>query len=243
MLEIKNTEVFGLERAIKASGNAMTIGEINTQNFYTKEMTKYGVVEDTDFSKDRIRAEKLGSTNVGSGHDHYLLGVHVQFDIKYPQYWTPEAQRYHNFEIITSQSKMHRLTTMGKDDSFASMFNKYVNKDIIEYVQSVISLYNSYTDYEKQEDGTYINGVQYCEPRSLDELLQEKYETFMKIISNLPMGFEMWMTCDLTYLQLKTMYLQRRNHKLKEDWGNFCEWCESLPMFKELIGIKETING
>jgi len=31
MLTIKNTEVFGLERLIKASGNPMSIGEINTQ--------------------------------------------------------------------------------------------------------------------------------------------------------------------------------------------------------------------
>ena len=31
MLTIKNTEIFGLERAIKASGNPMTVGEINTQ--------------------------------------------------------------------------------------------------------------------------------------------------------------------------------------------------------------------
>ena len=32
MLTIKNTEVFGLERAIKASGNPMSVGEINTSS-------------------------------------------------------------------------------------------------------------------------------------------------------------------------------------------------------------------
>ena len=37
MLTIKNTEVFSLERAIRASGNPMTIGEIDTiaKEFHT----------------------------------------------------------------------------------------------------------------------------------------------------------------------------------------------------------------
>jgi len=210
MLEIKNTEIFGLDRAIRASGNAMSVGEIDTTDKID--------IGDAEYRKHTNRAEKLGSTKVGSGHDHYLLGIHVQFDIKYPQYWTIEAERYHNFEIITSQSKMHRLTTMGKEDDFYSMFNKYVDHDIMKNIREKIENYNKLKDL-----------------LSDDELL---YSLFMKIISNLPCGFEMWMTCDLTYLQLKTIYLQRRNHKLKEDWGAFCDWCETLPLFKELLGIK-----
>ena len=39
------------------------------------------------------------------------------------------------------------------------------------------------------------------------------------------------------YQQLKTMYIQRRGHKLKE-WHEFCAWCESLPNFLELTGVK-----
>ena len=34
---------------------------------------------------------------------------------------------------------------------------------------------------------------------------------------------------------LKYMYKQRKNHKLKEDYGNFCAMVESLPYAKELI--------
>lgn len=51
-------------------------------------------------------------------------------------------------------------------------------------------------------------------------------------------GFEMWMTISTNYLQLKTIYSQRKNHKLKEDWGAFCKWCEELPMFLELTQKK-----
>ena len=220
MLEIKNTEVFGLERAIRASGNAMSIGGIDTQHGIDIFKESFN----TELPRQRVK--RLGSAPVGSGHDHFLLGIHVQFDIKYPQYWTIEAERYHNFEIITSQSKMHRLTMMGKNlDEFRKMFNQYVNDSTIKMVWQMIDHYNNLCS---ETSSAYL---------SVEELNRDKYISFMEIVSNLPMGFEMWMTCDLTYLQLKTMYHQRKNHKLKEDWGYFCGWCEGLPMFKELIGI------
>ena len=34
---------------------------------------------------------------------------------------------------------------------------------------------------------------------------------------------------------LRTLYNQRKNHKLKEDFGAFCGWIETLPYAKELI--------
>jgi hypothetical protein len=47
------------------------------------------------------------------------------------------------------------------------------------------------------------------------------------------MGFELWMGISTNYLQLKTIYNQRKAHKL-EDWKYFCNWIESLPL-KDLI--------
>lgn len=231
MLEIKNTEIFGLHRALVASGNPMTVGEINTINSLA-----------LDDPKHEYRGKKLGATRLGSAHDHFLLGVHVQFDIKYPQYWTIEAERYHNFEIISSQSKMHKLTMMGRSDEFEIMFNKYVDADIIKRVQYYIEIYNSLASSTSDTIGgypvVYPDGIK-AYFNSKKEWEEEKYERFMQCISNLPLGFEMWMTCDLTYLQLKTIFFQRNDHKLKEDWGNFCKWCTELPMFCELTGINK----
>jgi hypothetical protein len=48
------------------------------------------------------------------------------------------------------------------------------------------------------------------------------------------MGYELWMGISTNYLQLKTIYFQRRNHKLDE-WKYFCKWIEKLPMFNNLI--------
>ena len=61
------------------------------------------------------------------------------------------------------------------------------------------------------------------------------YDCYMRIISTCPMGAELFVRISTNYEQLATMYKQRRNHKLKEDWGVFCKWVEGLPYAKELI--------
>lgn len=65
---ISNYYVYGLERAVKASGNPMR--------------TKIDTSEATD--KDFLRAAKLGSCQGGEGHDNYLKGINVQLDVSAP---------------------------------------------------------------------------------------------------------------------------------------------------------------
>jgi hypothetical protein len=165
VLEIKNTQVFGLERALVAAGNAMTVGEINTE----PENEELG-----PRTKDVERGERLGSTGIGSGHDHFLLGIHVQFDIKYSQYWTIEAERYHNFEIISSQSKMHKLTTMGRSEDFNKMFNKYVYPQTILNIKTLIKEYNELDERDREN----------------------RYRLFMIILSNLPIDLNEYKEVD-----------------------------------------------
>jgi len=213
MLEIYNVEMHGLERSIKASGNPMTLGKI-----HTKVRDHHSI--DVPTENDMKRGRNLGSTNSGEGHDNYLKGIIVQFDVKYPQYWTPEAQRYNWLNIVSSQSKMHRLTTAGSKEEFISMFNKYVDDEVIKNVQEYILSYNN----KQSKEGM--------------NLQESQYFWFMKALSNLPMGYEMYETLTTNYLQLKTIYSQRKNHKLKEDWGAFINMCNELPYFLELTQRK-----
>lgn len=201
MIEIKNTQVFGLERTIKASGNSFSVGEIDT------------LAPITD--RDIKRASRLGGCQLpNQSHDSFLKGIIVQFDIKYPQYWTPESQRYHWFEIVMSASKMHRLVTEALQPvkQFREKFNEFVDEDVVQKVHW------------------------YAEQRDKADTPEMKHYWFMKALSNLPMGYELWETVSTNYLQLKTIYTQRHNHELREDWGTFCEWCLTLPKFTELTG-------
>lgn len=189
MLEIKNHKVYELEESVIACRNAMRT-----------EMPKYTKEE---FEESLERAKKLAKCGGGSGHSSFRKGIRVSFDLKYPNYISPELQRYHFFDIVCSSSKMHRLVQMDMD----ACFNKYVCVGAREMMKELIARFD--------EDPSY--------------------ENFMRVISNCPQGVELFMRCSTNYEQLATIYRQRKNHRLKEDWGAFCKWIETLPYAKELI--------
>lgn len=58
-------------------------------------------------------------------------------------------------------------------------------------------------------------------------------ENYLRVLYNIPTGFQLTARMTTNYRQLKTIYFQRKNHRLKE-WREFCQWVEELPMFKEL---------
>ena len=189
MLKIKNWEVYDLEESVIACRNAMRTSLPN----YTSE----------EFEKSLPRAIKLAKCGGGSGHSNFRKGIRVSFDIVYPNYVSPELQRYGFVDIVCSNSKMHKLVSMDMD----ACFNKYVCGGAKEMMKELIAQYNQ----------------------------DNSYENFMRVVSNCPQGIELFMRCSTNYEQLATIYRQRRNHKLKEDWGAFCEWIEQLPCAKELI--------
>jgi len=55
------------------------------------------------------RALKLANTSNGLGHNNFLKGIIIQFDLQYPEYFSPQLQRYHWIDIVSSQSKMHKI--------------------------------------------------------------------------------------------------------------------------------------
>lgn len=192
MLTITNVKVYDLIESVIASGNAMRITPVE----YSDEEFQKGL-------KRMVRLVKSSKNTDVHCHDNALTGIRVSFDITYPQYWTPEFQRYHFADIVTSSSKMHRLSKM--DLSLAC--NKYVDVNIIKIAQEKIDAYND----------------------------NPNYTNFMEMISNCPLGLELFMRVSTNYKQLQTIYHQRKNHKLKEDWGEFCKMIENLPYFNELI--------
>lgn len=63
-------------------------------------------------------------------------------------------------------------------------------------------------------------------------------ENYLKLLYNVPTGFCLTARMTTNYLQLKTIYAQRHNHRLPE-WRSFCKWMrDELPMFAELTGVE-----
>ena len=207
MLEISNVKVYDLVPSVLASGYAMMTEP------YSKPLEEY--TEDSEeFKKGIQRIIRLNKASKGDikCHNHSLCGIHVMFDVKYPQYWSQEFQRYHFADIVTSSSKMHKLAKM----DLTTSFNKYVDPTIIKMVQHYVNEYNEVKDNPNVDERT-------------------KYAHFMCMLSNCPLGLELFMRVTTNYLELQNIYFQRRHHRLKEDWGAFCDFIESLPYSKELI--------
>ncbi len=201
MLEISNWKVYDLEESINACRYSMF----------------EEIPEEIDFEKSLERAKKLAKCPPNSGECNFLCGIRVAYDIKYPQYISPELQRYHFNDIVTSQSKMHKLVKM----DLHKCCNKYVTEETINNLNKYIQAYND----------------------SLTAPLPDvQYNNWMTVISNCPLGLELTMRCTTNYLQLRTIYHQRKHHKLKEDWGAYCTWIESLPYSKEFITIENVNN-
>ena len=60
-------------------------------------------------------------------------------------------------------------------------------------------------------------------------IVRDKRTMFHYILSNTPLGFELWTRISTNYLQLKTIYLQRKNHNLFDWEEDFCNFIKSLP--------------
>ena len=181
---ISNVQVYGLEESIKRSKYPMS----TDTSTCTTEPTK------TTYS--------LGRASVGSGHDNWLNGVIVQFDLTFTNKAWVEAERYHFLDFVSSQSTMHRITKFNLDKAYI----EYTDPRMIEIMQHLVDQYNA--------DPTPDN--------------------YLKVLYSNPAGFKITAGMTTNYRQLKTIYYQRKNHRLPE-WRVFTEWIETLPMFKELI--------
>lgn len=201
MVEISNVKVYDLVESVLACRNAMRL----TPSDYSEE----------DFKASLERAKKLAQSPSNSGHANFLTGIRVSFDIKYPNYISPEMQRYHFFQIVTSSSKMHTLTKTAGD---ASRYNKYVTKETLNQMKKLQYQYNMACETGTTED---------------------QYEAFMRLVSNCPQGIELFMRVSTNYMQLRNIYAQRKNHKLKEDWGAVCRMIEELPHAKEFLLVSQ----
>ena len=181
---ITNTKVYGLDESIIRAKYPMSV-DISTLN---SDVTK-GILA-------------LAGCEKGTGHDNWLNGVIVQFDLTYTvKAWT-EAERYHFLDFVSSQSTMHRIAQFDLD----KQYDEHTDPRIIAIVKELADKYNETKDPED----------------------------YLKLLMSNPCGFQLTAGMTTNYRQLKTIYAQRRTHRLRE-WREFCAWIETLPYAREFI--------
>lgn len=187
---VSNVKVYGLEDSIKAS--------------------KYPMAVDIDKCTSAVtnNVRKLAACETGTGHDNFLNGIIVQFDLTFSIKAWVEAERYHFLDFVSSQSTMHRIAKFDPE----AQCNEYVHFGTINIVKGLVDCYND----------------------------NPTPENYLALLYNIPVGFRLTARMTTNYRQLKTIYQQRRTHRLPE-WRTFCAWLETLP-YSEFITRKDGTN-
>ena len=191
MAVISNFHIYGLDNAVRGS--------------------KFPMITDVENATPVITptVHKLAKSERGSGHDQFLTGIIMQFDLTFTvKAWT-EAERYHFFDFISSQSTMHRISKFELD----KQYSEYTDKRIIKIMNE---LKNKYNKTGNPED-------------------------YLRLLYSNPCGFKLTAAMTTNFRQLKTIYYQRKNHRLPE-WREFCKQLEEILVFNELV-LQDSINN
>lgn len=229
MIQIENTQVVGLEAAIR--------GMRNPKNSWDKSDSGFGRFNNQD---DHVGQADLNLMNqLASGgpvHAKYRRYIDVFVDINAPLYFWKEFKTYRkgkdfvdeeNFydydgdHVIEDYIEMNSCSTMHKIhdreltiDDFSC---DHLGLDSMDMIKKVIELMNYYRE-------------QFIETK-------DKH-AWWQLIQLLPSSYNQRRTVKLNYEVLAAMYHWRKGHKLDE-WKEFCRWVESLPYSEIITGIKK----
>lgn len=194
---ISNARVYNFDNAVRASKFPMSVDVSKVNSEVTKTVNS------------------LAGAQPGTGHNNFLSGILVAFDITMTNKMAVEWQRYHFQQIVSSQSTMHRITKMELTRSYIS----YVNPRIVGIMLDLVGEYNDAIEKQDKEKA--------------DKL-------YLEILYSNPSGMLLTQGIVTNYLQLKTIYNQRKNHRLPE-WRLFCDWIKTLPYSEWITGSEDSL--
>ena len=192
---ISNARVYNFDNAVRASKFPMSVDVSKVNSEVTKTVNS------------------LAGTQSGTGHNNFLSGILVAFDITMTNKMAVEWQRYHFQQIVSSQSTMHKITKMKLNRSYISS----VNPRIVGIMLDLVGKYNDAIEKQDKEKA--------------DKL-------YLEILYSNPSGMLLTQGIVTNYLQLKTIYNQRKNHRLPE-WRLFCDWIKTLPYSEWITGNED----
>lgn len=147
----------------------------------------------------------------GSEHCKFLRQIQVWADFNMPLYWWSEFDTY-KYNTKNSCSTMHKLLN-GKKGIEISDFE--IDCADAEIMSMIVFELNELRD-------------KYLETKDFNYVIRAK--------KLLPTSFKQLRTVNTNYAELRNIYHQRKNHRLKEEWIDiFCKWVEGLPYAKEFI--------
>lgn len=194
---VSNVRVYDLEESLIASGYPM-----RTE---VEDMGNIPLHSDKDLKRCH-KLSQMATDEHNNGHEQFLSGILVSFDLTFSNKAWVEAERYRFLTFVSSESTVHRITQF----NIADQCNEYVDPRIVSILDEYVSQYNA-----------------------IDDPIKKRLQ-YLRILYNVPSGFKLTARITTNYRCLKNIYRQRKNHVLPE-WNKFCAWIETLPYAKELL--------
>ena len=207
MIKIENTEVVGIEHAIRGMRNPLNSWDKSDSQYIYLNGFKAGYdIGENDLSL----MKKLG--NAGNDHGKFLRMITVYFDIVAPLYFLKEFDTYKVGTVANSCSTMHKI--QAKEFTRDDFSCEHLYKDSLEALDTTIKILN-----------TYRSGFIFTQDKKM----------WWQMIQLLPSSYNQRRTIMLNYAVLKNMYNARKAHKLDE-WHDFCDWVKTLPHSELITG-------
>ena len=134
---VSNVKIYGFEESVMGSKYPMAtdLSKLNSEVTNT--------------------VRRLAMSGQGEGHDNFMNGIIVQFDLTFTNKAWVEAERYHFIDFISSQSTMHRITRFDLDKAYI----EYVDSRMIDIMKEKVNAYNELMAIikTKQENGEDVS--------------------------------------------------------------------------------------
>ena len=206
---------------------------------YEGWLSTEGILNDSDIYDGLYHVALIGPNDMnlaqklilaGDEHAKFTRQIFVSVDITAPLYWWKEFDTYKVGTVANSTSTMHKLSSIP------------ITKEMFEFDNPDL-LIDRYTIPHGGECETvfddYIDDiVDMCENLRLKFKETGDASYWRALVQILPNAYVQTRTVTMSYANLRNIYFQRKNHKLKE-WHDFCDWIKQLPYSKDLITIGE----
>lgn len=223
-MEFKCTEISSFKPALRGMRNPMNSWDKSDSN----QCLHHIGPNDLDLAQRLVRA--------GNEHAKFMRQIEVWVDITAPIYWWKEFDTYKVGTTANSTSTMHKLA------STPITLECFETSDYIDWLdvdKEDIKEYNPDLFYDHWHMEMFVDDItEHLEQLRLMYLKTKDARYWKELVRWLPQGWLQTRTVSLSYANLRNMYFQRRNHKLKE-WHLFCDWIATLPYARELIMLED----
>lgn len=218
MIKIENTEILGWKTFVRKMEN-FRLSSNKSDSWYGCTKGDYGHTE-YDYCKKYCTADcryylgikdlKLIKSLNTDNSDKLLKMINVFCDITAPLYWWYKFGYYKPNEAL----KKYNLINMIEKDEFTidNFSSECLYDEAYDCLTGIIMILNEfrrrYLNYKDKND-------------------------FFQIQQLLPVSYNVKLTINLTYYDLKNIYFSN-SISGREEWIEFKKWIETLPYFKEI---------